>query len=164
MADMDAQTKYETLRGSPISANLDDEQCRLLADIATFRSLATDEVLMAEGRVDNMLHVITDGMLAVTKDAGGGEWTTLAILRVGDLAGELGFIDGRPHSATLRAVGDTEVFSFDREKLEEVLETHPWVVYRLMQTIIQAVHGIVRRMNSQYVEMSNYITKQHGRY
>ena len=25
-------------------------------------------------------------------------------------------------------------------------------------------HGILRRMNLQYVEMTNYITKQHGRY
>jgi hypothetical protein len=34
----------------------------------------------------------------------------------------------------------------------------------MMQTIVQAVHQILRRMNAQYVEMSNYITKQHGRY
>jgi hypothetical protein len=26
------------------------------------------------------------------------------------------------------------------------------------------VHGTLRRMNIQYVEMSNYINKQHGRY
>jgi CRP-like cAMP-binding protein len=161
---MDSAIRYETLRASPLTANLDDDQCRVLARIATERRLRNDEVLIAEGQTDHAFHVITDGMLAVTKDTGGGEWTTLAILRVGDLAGELGFVDGRPHSATLRAVGDTTVYSFERERMEALLESHPWTVYRLMQTIVQAVHQILRRMNVQYVEMSNYITKQHGRY
>jgi CRP-like cAMP-binding protein len=161
---MEASRLYETLRQSPLTVNLNDEQCRVLAGLAEERRLASDDVLMAEGAVDHSFHLIVDGMLAVTKDAGGGEWTTLAILRPGDLAGELGFIDGRPHSATLRAVGDTTVISFGRERLEGILETQPWVVYRLMQTIVQVVHQIVRRMNTQYVEMTNYITKQHGRY
>lgn len=161
---MEQEAKYETLRRSPISANLDDEQCRVLAGIANLRVLANDEVLISEGRTDYSFHAIVEGMLAVTKETGGGDWLTLAVLRAGDLAGELGFIDGRPHSATLRAVGDSTVFTFERDRLEGLLETHPWVVYRLMQTIVQAVHVIVRRMNNQYVEMSNYITKQHGRY
>lgn len=103
-------------------------------------------------------------MIAVTRDCGCGEWTTLALLRPGDLAGEMGFVTGRPHSATLRAVGEAGVISFDRDRVEALLQDQPWIVYRLMQAIVQAVHQILRRMNAQYVEMANYITKQHGRY
>ena len=161
---MHKNTKFEILRKSAIVDKMSDEECRLLADIAVPRILSTDEVLLEEGHVDNSLHLIVSGMLAVTKEAGGGEWVTLHILRKGDLAGELGFIDGRPHSATLRAAGETTVFTFEREQLEGLLEGHPWVVYRLMQSIVQAVHDILKRMNNQYVEMTNYITKQHGRY
>lgn len=161
---MDTSTLYETLRASPLTSNLDDDQCRVLAGIGVARRLAADEVLIAEGHTDDAFHVITEGVIAVTKDCGGGEWTTLAILRAGDLAGELGFVTGRPHSATLRAVGEAAVISFEREKIEHLLQENPWVVYRLMQTIVQAVHQILRRMNAQYVEMANYITKQHGRY
>lgn len=161
---MDTSTLYETLRASPLTGNLDDDQCRVLAGIAEARRLAADEVLIAEGHSDHAFHVITEGVIAVTKDCGGGEWTTLAILRAGDLAGELGFVTGRPHSATLRAVGEAAVISFERERIEGLLQENPWIVYRLMQTIVQAVHQILRRMNAQYVEMANYITKQHGRY
>jgi CRP-like cAMP-binding protein len=49
------------------------------------------------------------------------------------MAGELGFLDGPQHSATLRAVGPTQVYG-------------------------------LRRMNVQYVELNEYIIKQHGRY
>ena len=161
---MDEQERLETLRSAPITVNMTDEERRVLARIPELRTLDNDEVLMAEGHIDNSFHLIVDGMLAVTKDTGGGDWITLQILRSGDIAGELGFIDGRPHSATLRSVGETKVFSFERERLEALLTEHPWVVYRLMQSIVQVVHDIVRRMNNQYVEMTNYITKQHGRY
>jgi hypothetical protein len=33
-----------------------------------------------------------------------------------------------------------------------------------MRAIAREVHEITKRMNMQYVEMSNYIHHQHGRY
>jgi len=33
-----------------------------------------------------------------------------------------------------------------------------------MRAIVRRVHAIVLRMNLEYVELTNYITKQHGRY
>lgn len=86
------------------------------------------------------------------------------ILQAGDFAGEMGFVDGRPHSATLRAVGKCTVCSFERDQFEALITEDPWLVYRVMQNIVQVVHDILRRMNAQYVEMTNYITKQHGKY
>ncbi len=161
---MGEQSDFGALRGSPLTAELNDEQVENLVGISVCQVLETDEILISEGKVDNSLHVIIDGTLAVTRDTGGGEWTTLHILRTGDLAGEMGFIDGRPHSATLRAIGPTKVCSFERSKFESLLDKDAWIVYRVMQNIIQTVHDILRRMNAQYVEMSNYISKQHGRY
>jgi CRP/FNR family transcriptional regulator, cyclic AMP receptor protein len=37
-------------------------------------------------------------------------------------------------------------------------------VYYVMRGIVRHVHGIVRRMNMQSVEMSNYLYRAHGRY
>jgi CRP-like cAMP-binding protein len=86
------------------------------------------------------------------------------VLKTGDLAGELGFIDGQPHSASLRSIGPTEIFILERSQFESLLESHPKVIYAVMRTILRTVHAILRRMNLQYIELSNYITKQHGRY
>ena len=33
-----------------------------------------------------------------------------------------------------------------------------------MRAIVRSVHAILTRMNLEYVELTNYITKQHGRY
>ena len=154
----------EIVRRSPLAVELSEAQCAVLSELVTSRRLQNDEILIREGRIDNSLHVVVKGMLAVTKETGGGDWVHLHILKDGDLAGELGFLDGLEHSATLRSIGETEVLTLTREGLEGLLETHPAVVYRVMRAIIRAVHSIVRRMNTQYVELTNYITKQHGRY
>ena len=51
-----------------------------------------------------------------------------------------------------------------REKLESLIDDHPWIVYRVMRSIIRGVHQIQRRLSMQQAELSNYIFKQHGRY
>jgi len=154
----------EILRKSPLAVELTDAQCAVLLEIMTIQTLNDNDILINEGKVDNSLHGIYEGALAVSKSTGGGDWTILHVLRNGDLAGELGFLDGQEHSATLRAVGTTKVFSLEREKFEMLVPTHPEIVYRIMRSIVREIHAIVRRMNTQYVELHNYISKQHGRY
>lgn len=155
---------YQALQRSSLSEGLTEEQCMNLAKVLETRELSDREALISEGHTDNCLYMIVDGRLEVTRDVSGGEWLTLAVLKEGDIAGEMGFIDGTPHSATLRAMGETHVLSLSREALESLIDTDPHVVYKLMQTIVRAVHKILTRMNQQFVEMNNYISKQHGRY
>lgn len=150
--------------GSVLGKDLSTEECELFTELGTVRELNDGAVLIKEGEVDNSLHLVIDGNLAVTRPAAGGDWVTLHVLRRGDMAGELGFIDGLEHSASLRALGPTAVFSLSREKFDPLLDTHPQMVFRVMRAIIRGVHNTLRRMNQQQIEMSNYITHQHGRY
>jgi CRP-like cAMP-binding protein len=102
-------------------------------------------------------------MEAVARTAG-GDWVTLQLLREGDMVGEMGFIDGVEHSASLRALGNCELIRLERDSFEELLKTDPELTYKVMRAIVREVHRILRGMNTQYMEMSNYISKQHGRY
>jgi CRP-like cAMP-binding protein len=94
----------------------------------------------------------------------GGQWINLNVLTKGDLAGELAFMDGKPHFAALRAVGPTRILSLKRERLESLLASEPVIVYRVMRAIFRIVHGILHRMALQASELTNYIYKQHGKY
>lgn len=154
----------ETIKQSPLGADLDDQQCQRLSDSVSAVGLEPGMFLLEEGHQDDAIHVVTSGTLEVVKPTGGGDWITLQLLRPGDIAGALGFIDGVEHSAAIRAVTNTELFSLDRPSLERFLDSDPKLVYQVMRAIIRTVHTILRRMNLQFVEMSNYINKQHGRY
>jgi len=150
--------------GSVLGKDLTAEECELFTELGTVKNMMDGDVLINEGKVDNSLHLVIEGNLAVTRPAAGGDWVTLHVLRKGEMAGELGFIDGLEHTATLRALGPTSVFSMTREKFDPLLESHPQMVFRVMRAIIRGVHNTLRRMNLQQVEMTNYISHQHGRY
>ena len=66
--------------------------------------------------------------------------------------------------ASLIARGATFVIALERAALEGLVESHPWVVYRVMHAIVRTVHEVQRRLSVQSIELSNYIYKQHGRY
>ena len=161
---MNAEADFGYLRRSPLTVGLTDSQVTALAGIAHCRRLADQEILIDEGKIDNSLHIVAEGGIAVTRDLGMGEYTTIHVLRTGDLAGEMGFISGRPHTATLRSLGKTQVCSVEREAFESLLSDDPWLVYRVMQNIVEVSQDILRRMNAQYVELTKYVHRSHAVY
>lgn len=157
--------KLQLMRESALATELDAKQCAVLADLVTVRDLADGEVLVDEGASDDHVHTVVSGTLAVAKQVPpGGQWINLNVLTKGDLAGELAFMDGKPHYAALRAVGPTRILSLKRERLESLLGSEPLIVYRVMRAIFRVVHGILHRMALQASELTNYIYKQHGKY
>jgi CRP-like cAMP-binding protein len=158
-------SKLQLVRESALATELDAAQCAILADLVTVRDLADGEILVGEGASDDHVHVVVSGALAVAKLVQPGDkWINLQVLTKGDLAGELAFMDGKPHYAALRAAGPTRIFSLKRDKLESLLGRDPVIVYRVMRGIFRVVHGILHRMALQASELTNYIYKQHGRY
>ena len=167
---MDTQTALvntdplELVRNSALAAELTGDECRVLAALVTVRDRADGEVLVQPGEADNHLHVVVSGMLAVASRDADGKWVTLHAITKGQTAGELAFIDGKPHYAALVATGPTRVFTLEREKLESLLLTHPVIVYRVMRSIFRIVHELLHRMAFQMDELTNYVYKTHGRY
>ena len=154
----------DLIQHSSLISDLDEKQCSELSSVATNRTLQDQDILIEQGQSDETLHIVASGALAVERTTSGGDKITMHILKPGDLAGEMGFVDGTEHSATLRAMGPTSVVSISRKDLESLLPDKPDVVYGLMRGIIRTAHRILREMNLQSVELSNYITKVHGRY
>jgi CRP-like cAMP-binding protein len=149
---------------SSLGAELTDEEAAALASLMEMRNLGDGEYLTSEGATDDSLHVLLEGKLEVVKQAGAGETATLGILRDGELAGELSFIDGAPHTVGLRALCDSRVFSLKRDAFEGLVDAHPGIVYKVMRAIVRSAHKTLSRMNYEFIELSNYIFKQHGRY
>jgi len=104
---MTEQSVFDALRASRLGTELSDEQARTLAGIVAFRDLAAGEILVPEGTSDNHLYVIVTGALDVVRQAGKDEPLTLFTLGAGDLVGELSFIDGTKHYASLVATSPT---------------------------------------------------------
>ena len=148
---------------SPLGVELENGEIELLGSLMEERYLSDGDFLIEDGGSDNSLHVILEGKVEVVKRAG-GDYASLAVLRDGELAGELSFIDGTPHTVGLRALCDTHVLSLTRPAFEGIIDSHPQLVYKVMRAVARSAHRIMHRMNTEFMELSNYIFKQHGRY
>jgi CRP-like cAMP-binding protein len=147
-----------------LKEDFSEAECMILSQAFELRKLGLDEILLREGEQDDALSIVVDGDLAVTREAGGDEHVTLHHLKAGDVAGAMGFIDGNSHTATLSACRPSHVITLHRDILEGMIDAHPKLVYKVMRMIVRSVHNTVLRMDQQFVEMSNYIMKEHGRY
>jgi len=154
----------DLLRQSLLGQELSPEEAERLGELMTERTLEDGDFLTREGAADDSLHVLLQGKLEVIKQSGAGETATLAILRDGEFAGELSFVDGEPHSVGLRALCESRIASLRRDDFEGIVEDNPMLAYKVMRAVVRSARKVLRRMNLEFIELSNYIFKQHGRY
>lgn len=149
---------------SSLGQELTAEEANVLSGLVQSSELADGDFLLAEESTDDSLHVLLEGRLDVVRRSAGDDLVSLAVLKAGDLAGELSFIDGEPHTVSLRSIGESHVISIKREDFESIIDEYPRIVYKVMRAIARSTHRIVHRMNLEFIELNNYIYKQHGRY
>lgn len=156
----------DTLRTSTITEELSDAEVEILGGLFEVKDYKSGEAITtpSDEKNDN-LFILAHGDIEV-KILSGSDEATIHILKPGDLAGIITFVGGAAShiSATLYAVGDTKVLSLERAAFETLVNSHPMIVYKVMRGVVRNVHGIVRRMNVQSTELSNYIFRTHGRY
>ncbi|MES1981460.1 MAG: cyclic nucleotide-binding domain-containing protein [Pseudomonadota bacterium] len=157
----------QALRNSTLSEELRDSEIDLLASLITVRDYKAGEAILKPGEMElkDTLLILGSGDVEATATTG-GEQMTLHLVHPGDLAGIIGFVGGHAMqiTATVTAKSDSKLLLLDRTRFETLLNTQPAIVYYVMRGVVRNVHGIVRRMNMQSVEMNNYIFKQGGRY
>jgi CRP-like cAMP-binding protein len=130
---------------------------QVLAGILTIRELKDGEVLLPQGARDSNLHVIVAGHIEVTQMSDARGRRLLYRLEPGDLVGELSFMDNEARYAALIAAGPTEVLVLARSDFETLIEPSPWVVYKVMRSIMLVAHRVQRRLSLQLREMEQYV-------
>ncbi|MBE0494186.1 MAG: cyclic nucleotide-binding domain-containing protein [Thiomicrospira sp.] len=150
-----------TLSQSVLGADLSDTECQALLDISKKISLKKEDVLFKEGEADDQLYLVVSGKIDVIKNLGAKDETIMVALTPGSLAGELSFIDGEPHSMTLRSRKDSEVIILNRADFEGLIATHPHAVYHVMRAIVRASHKLQRDLNARFMEMNRFVTNQY---
>jgi len=157
----------QALRNSTLSEELRDSEIEHLASLITVRDYKAGDCIIEPGDTEltDSLLILGSGDVEATANTG-GEQMTLHLLQSGDLAGIIGFVGGNVMQISARTVAktDSKVLVLERSRFESLLNSQPAIVYYVMRGITRYVHGIVRRMNTQSVEMNNYIHKTHGRY
>lgn len=73
------------------------------------------------------------GVLGVEKVSAGGERVVFTELEAGAVLGEMSCLDGKPHSATVKALTDSVVRLFDQTEFDRFLEDDPTRLRHLLR-------------------------------
>jgi CRP-like cAMP-binding protein len=145
------------LREERFFADLTAEELDLVSKITSLKSFKLGETIFKESEEGQCFYVIRSGEVKACVTAPNEESFTLAMMKDGDIFGVMGFIDGRPRSATIIAVSDVETIVMQRSDFEAMVDGHPRLVHKIMGKIVFHAHSIVRGMNARYLEMINYM-------
>ena len=129
-----------------ILGQLDDLDVEWMAKVAAKRQLRPGDTLVQEGIVSRSLFIILDGHVEVSARGVG----TLATLGVGDMVGELSFVDSAPPSATVICQTACTVLDIAKADITDRLGKDQGFGMRFYRSIAlflaDRLRGTVRRM------------------
>ena len=103
----------------------DDDWAKLLTFTET-RRFRSGDVVIHLGETDRALYLVTQGSLDVLIPYRGNQsLRRLTTVDAGSVIGEQAFLDGRPRSATIRAVTDCELLRLSFEAFEVLAAREP---------------------------------------
>ena len=105
------------------------------------KGFSAGEVIIEEGTKGTSAFIILTGTVEVTKRAGKQE-IKMATLGEGQVFGEMGLIEDRPRSATVRALSDIKVRVIDRERFNGLLRTKPSVLIPILKSLFERLRQV----------------------
>ncbi len=94
------------------------------------------EIICRVGDPGDVFYIVMSGTVEVLSS----NYRILATLRSGDYFGEIAVLTGERRTATVRALDDTELLTFDRPAFQVLMDSHPSMASRVAQVIAERQH------------------------
>jgi CRP-like cAMP-binding protein len=129
---------------------LGSEEITSLAALTTHQSYKKGTAIFFQDDPSDTLYIVLSGSAKVFQTSEDGKDRILGIVRAGEAVGELAMLEGRPRSATVQTLEDTEVLVLTRKAFEAYAQQNPQVLWKLLQTLCERL----RRMGEDVLDLS----------
>ena len=126
---------------------LEDEDIDWMVAFGKKRVLPRGTALIKEDDPIEALYIVLEGKLSVSLENQPDR--VIAMLRVGEIVGELSYLDSRPPSATVRAHVDSVVMSVPRAQLEMKIASEKDFAIRFYRGLGMILASRLRRTDRQ---------------
>jgi signal transduction histidine kinase len=111
-------------------------------------ALNAGEVIFREGDPGDLLYLVGEGSVKISKSGRGGQQETLGFIQPGNFFGEMALLDGEPRSAMATAAEPTLLGTVDEPTFQHILELAP---SRLHMNFLRSVSERLRSVNSHFI-------------
>jgi CRP-like cAMP-binding protein len=137
---------------SPLLANFSPEDVAQLSTYGESHHYTPGQTLLTEGEDNGYLYLVLRGKLEVLKEGDDSVKQAIAEIGTNGSLGEMSIFDPGPASATVRAVGDVEVWRITQASLDRLFDSRPKVAYRLVGRICTCLAQRLRALNQKFVD------------
>ncbi|MBN2619933.1 Crp/Fnr family transcriptional regulator [candidate division WOR-3 bacterium] len=108
------------------------------------RKLNPGEILFEEGDKGEVMYLIREGKIKITKGKGEDE-KVLAVLKEGDFFGEMAIIESAPRSASAIAATNVSLLVIDKETFRSKIRENPLIEY-VLETLSRRLRAADEQM------------------
>ncbi len=134
------------LKKIPLFARLDETSLEELAGYLKKETYSPYQTIFWMNEKGEHLYIIEYGKVQISYIDDDGREVTLTILGPDSFFGELSVIDGGPHSASARTLGETALLTLDRASFYRFLDKHPELGYSIMEVLSARLRSNIFKM------------------
>jgi CRP-like cAMP-binding protein len=104
-----------------------------------------DSMIFSEGESGDELYIIQKGSVKIAKIVDNNE-VLLAVLKTGDIFGEMALLESKPRAAGAVAYEDCQVLAVNRANFERMIGTQPQIIARLTTLLAERIWFIYKQL------------------
>lgn len=136
---------FEAIRSNYVFRGLEPDQLARIEAILQLRTYAGGDTIVRQFEKNYDLMIVMEGQARICSFSG----ETIAEVGAGSLIGEMALIDDQPRSATVTAMGPTQVAVLPYEDLKNVLAHDSAITAKIVLNIAKVLSQRLRTTNMQ---------------
>jgi len=150
---------YQYLKTKPMGINAENAKKRFIAlkprtKVVFFeptadltREYPKDTMIFSESQSGAEMFIIQEGQVAISKVVDGKE-VILAVLKQGDMFGEMALLENKPRSASATAHSDCRLMVVNRKNFDNMVSSQPQLISRLTITLSERLWSMYRQIEN----------------
>ena len=136
----------ETLRNVRLFESLNKRELDALSELTFVRTFEKDNVIIWAEDKGDALFIIADGKVKVSIVSEDGREVILSLLSKNAVFGELSLLDGRPRSANVIAIEETQLVMLRRADFLELIQKTPSIAVALLAELASRLRKTDRQI------------------
>ncbi|HLL26537.1 MAG TPA: Crp/Fnr family transcriptional regulator [Xanthobacteraceae bacterium] len=129
---------------------LEKEERRTLVERAKLRSFSAGQTIFSMGSPGNSMMAVLSGSIRISIPSASGKELVLAILKAGQIFGEIALLDGKERTADATAATDCRLAVLERSDVLALLDRHPSAWLKVVEVLCDRL----RRTDQQISELA----------
>jgi CRP-like cAMP-binding protein len=141
------------IRDITIFKNLSNDEAEYLAEFLDSQSVNPKETILRENQITRSLFLIGKGKVEILLNIPNKPPQHIVDLEQGNFFGEMSFLDGRLHSASVVSLDHSEILILRKKDFDHISKERPFLANKILSNMLKAVLIRLRDTNKKLKEL-----------